>query len=106
MTGGFATYFYQGGNAGECGTVHSDYDKVIAIDANGWWSDYQSNNASPYCGKWITLTNTNNGKSVTAMVADVCPTCDTNNSLDLSLGAFEAIADTSAGEVPITWVWA
>jgi len=106
MTGGFATYFYQGGNAGECGTVHSDYDKVIAIDANGWWSDYQSNNASPYCGKWITLTNTNNGKSVTAMVADVCPTCDTNNSLDLSLGAFEAIADTSAGQVPITWVWA
>lgn len=105
MTGGFATYFYQGGNAGACGTVHSDSDYVIAIDAAGWWSNYESSGSS-YCGKSITLTNTNNGKSVTAVVADVCPTCDTNNSLDLSVGAFQAIASESDGLVPITWVWA
>ncbi|WWC68624.1 uncharacterized protein I206_102555 [Kwoniella pini CBS 10737] len=105
MTGGYATYFYQGGNAGACGTVHSDYDKIIAIDTNGWWQDTSS--ASPYCGKYITLTNTNNGKSVTAMVADACPSCVSDNSLDLSVGAFEAIADSlSDGQVPITWVWA
>ncbi|KAK4689890.1 hypothetical protein P7C73_g171, partial [Tremellales sp. Uapishka_1] len=106
QTGGFATFFYQGGNAGACGTVHSDSDKIIAIDAAGWWSDYESNDSSAYCGKYITITNTDNGKTVTAMVADVCPTCDTNNSLDLSVGAFTAIADESSGEVPITWVWA
>ncbi|WWD16508.1 hypothetical protein CI109_100934 [Kwoniella shandongensis] len=106
MTGGYATYFYQGGNAGACGTVHSDSDYVIAIDSNGWWSDYASNNNSPYCGKSITLTNTNNGKSVTAVVADVCPSCVSSNSLDLSVGAFNAIASESDGQVPITWVWA
>ncbi|WWC60313.1 uncharacterized protein I303_102883 [Kwoniella dejecticola CBS 10117] len=104
MTGGYATYFYQGGNAGACGTVHSDSDKVIAIDTNGWWQDTSS--ASPYCGKYITLTNTNNGKSVTAMVADACPSCVSDNSLDLSVGAFTAIASESDGQVPITWVWA
>ncbi|WWC87897.1 uncharacterized protein L201_002796 [Kwoniella dendrophila CBS 6074] len=104
MTGGYATYFYQGGNAGACGTVHSDSDKVIAIDTNGWWQDTSS--ASPYCGKWITITNTNNGKTVNAMVADACPTCVSDNSLDLSVGAFTAIADESDGQVPITWQWA
>ncbi|WVQ93434.1 hypothetical protein IAU59_000506 [Kwoniella sp. CBS 9459] len=104
MTGGFATFFYQGGNAGACGTVHSDNDKVIAIDGNGWWQDFSS--ASPHCGKYITVTNTNNGKSVTAMVADVCPTCVSDNSLDLSVGAFNAIAEESEGSVPITWQWA
>ncbi|WVQ74623.1 hypothetical protein IAR50_004224 [Cryptococcus sp. DSM 104548] len=102
-TGGYATFFSQGGEAGECGTVHSDDDYVIAIDSNGWWSDYESNDSSPYCGKSITLTNTNNGKSVTAVVADVCPTCETNNSLDLSVAAFNAIASEDDGMVPITW---
>ncbi|KAK1927541.1 RlpA-like double-psi beta-barrel-protein domain-containing protein-containing protein [Papiliotrema laurentii] len=105
-TGGFATFFYQGGNAGACGTVHSDWDKVIAIDSNGYWSDYASNSNSPNCGRWINIKNTNNGKTVTAMVADVCPTCVSDNSLDLSLGAFTAIADEADGSVPITWTWA
>ncbi|ORY22504.1 RlpA-like double-psi beta-barrel-protein domain-containing protein-containing protein [Naematelia encephala] len=96
----YATYFYQGGNAGACGNVHSDYDKIIAIDI-AWYGN--TGDVSQYCGKWITITNTNNGKSVTAQVADVCPTCDTNNSLDLSVGAFTAIATEDDGEVPITW---
>ncbi|OCF43366.1 hypothetical protein I317_02805 [Kwoniella heveanensis CBS 569] len=104
MTGGYATYFYQGGNAGACGTVHSDSDKVIAIDSNGWWQDFSQ--PSQYCGKYITITNSNNGKTVTAMVADVCPTCVSDNSLDLSVGAFTAIAEESEGSVPITWQWA
>ncbi|WVR03802.1 hypothetical protein IAU60_000798 [Kwoniella sp. DSM 27419] len=103
QTGGFATFFYQGGNAGACGTVHSDNDKVIAID-QAWWPDFSQ--PSQYCGKWITITNSNNGKSVTAQVADVCPTCVSDNSLDLSVGAFTAIASESEGSVPITWTWA
>jgi len=106
MTGGYATFFYQGGNAGECGTVHSDSEYGIAIDANGWWSNYQSSSSSPYCGKQITITNSNNGKSVTATVWDVCPTCVSNNSLDLSVAAFNAIASEGDGMVPITWQWA
>lgn len=106
QTGGYATYFYQGGNAGACGTVHSDSDYGIAIDANGWWPNYNSGGASPYCGKQIVITNTNNGKSVTATVWDVCPTCTNDNSLDLSVGAFTAIASESDGMVPISWQWA
>lgn len=102
-TGGYATFYSQDGVAGACGTMHSDSDYVIAIDSNGWWQDYESNDNSPYCGKQITLTNTNNGKSVTATVADVCPTCETNNSLDLSIGAFNQIATEEEGMVPITW---
>ena len=100
-TGGYATFFYQGGVAGACGTVHSDSDYVIAIDTNGWWQDTSS--ASPLCGKSITLTNSNNGKSVTAVVADACPSCVSDNSLDLSVGAFNAIASEEDGQVPITW---
>ncbi|TYJ51394.1 hypothetical protein B9479_008035 [Cryptococcus floricola] len=102
-TGGYATFYSQGSSAGECGDFHSDDDYVIAIDSNGWWSDYESNDSSPYCGKYITLTNSNNGKSVTAVVADVCPTCTTSNSLDLSVAAFNAIATEDDGMVPITW---
>lgn len=105
-TGGYATYFYQGGNAGACGQVHSDSDKVIAIDSNGYWSDFGSGQASDLCGKWINIKNTNNGKTVTAMVADVCPTCNNANSLDLSVGAFTAIASESDGMVPISWSFA
>jgi hypothetical protein len=30
-------------------------------------------------------------------VADECPTCDNANSIDLSEGAFETIADLSVG---------
>ncbi|WVN90746.1 uncharacterized protein L203_105989 [Cryptococcus depauperatus CBS 7841] len=102
-TGGFATFFTQGGVAGACGTVHSDDDYVIAIDTNGWWGNYQSDNNSQYCGKKIYLTNTNNGKSVTAVVADACPSCVSNNSLDLSVGAFKQIATEEDGMVPIEW---
>jgi len=104
-SGGYATYFYQNGNAGACGTVHSENDKVVAIDSNGYWgSDFSQ--GSSYCGRWVNIKNTNNGKTVTAMVADVCPTCNNGNSLDLSVGAFTAIASESDGMVPIEWSFA
>lgn len=99
-TGGYATYFYQGGQAGACGTVHSDSDLVIAIDI-AWYGNTGSE--SSYCGKSITVQNTQNGKEVTAVVADVCPTCANGNSLDLSVGAFTAIATEAEGQVPINW---
>ena len=56
------------------------------------------------CGRQVQVTNTNNGESVVATVADECPGCQGNpNSLDLSQGAFDQIADESEGVVPITW---
>jgi hypothetical protein len=90
----------QNGNPGACGNYHSDQDLIGAIDIS-WYGNTGA--VSQYCGRSVTITNLNNGKSVTIIVADVCPTCDTSNSFDLSFGAFSAISDPSAGEVPITW---
>ena len=58
---------------------------------------------SANCGRKITLTNTNNGKSVTVTVADACPTCGNQNDLDLSYAAFLQIATEAEGQVPIVW---
>ena len=41
-----------------------------------------------------------NAQSVTVTIADVCPTCDNGNSIDLSVGAFKAIAELGDGHVP------
>lgn len=99
-TGGFATYYYQGGNAGACGNYHGDYDMIGAIDI-AWYGNTGSQ--SQYCGRSVKVTNQNNGRSVDIIVADVCPTCNTDNSFDLSVGAFQAIASLDDGLVPITW---
>lgn len=52
---------------------------------------------SQYCGRWVLITNTNTGAQVTAQVADACPGCSSYYSLDLSLGAFEAIGNLDQG---------
>ncbi|KIK96231.1 hypothetical protein PAXRUDRAFT_138966 [Paxillus rubicundulus Ve08.2h10] len=96
-TGGVATYFYQNGVAGACGTVHKDTDYICAMDQTLYGN---SGNSSPLCGNQVLITNLNNGKTVTVTVADDCPTCSNANSIDLSVVAFEAIADLSTGEVP------
>ena len=62
-----------------------------------------SGGVSALCGKQVKITNTDNGKTVTVTVADDCPTCENSNSIDLSTGAFDQIADEATGEVPITW---
>ncbi|KAF9227665.1 barwin-like endoglucanase [Gyrodon lividus] len=95
-TGGVATYFYQNGVPGACGTVHKDTDYICAMDQARYGN---SGNASPLCGQQVQITNVNNGKTVTVTVADDCPTCENSNSIDLSVAAFEAIADLSTGEV-------
>ncbi|KAF9454541.1 hypothetical protein P691DRAFT_692150 [Macrolepiota fuliginosa MF-IS2] len=100
QTGGFATFFYQNGNAGACGTVHKDGDLVAAIDADRYGN---TGAKSSLCGKRVEITNTNNHKSVTVTIADACPTCKNRNSIDLSTGAFLRIATEEEGMVPITW---
>ena len=92
-----ATFFYQNGVAGACGTVHSDSDLIAAMDSERYGS-------GSLCGQQVTITNTDNGKSVTVTIADECPTCTNGNSIDLSTGAFDQIADESSGIVPISWV--
>lgn len=99
-TGGFATFYYQNGNAGACGDYHSDYDLIAAIDI----SRYGNTGSKSYlCGQRVHIKNNNNGNTVDVVIADVCPTCVNGNSIDLSLGAFQALASTSDGMVPIDW---
>ncbi|KAK4047322.1 hypothetical protein OIV83_005500 [Microbotryomycetes sp. JL201] len=104
VRGGFATFYYQNGNPGHvsstcCGTVAAESDKVIALPTNTYAN-------GKHCGRQIRLTRTDNGRSVVATVRDSCPTCHNDQSLDLSVGAFNAIASESEGMVPIEWVWA
>ncbi|KAE9407913.1 barwin-like endoglucanase, partial [Gymnopus androsaceus JB14] len=96
-SGGVATFFYQNGVAGACGTVHSDDDLIAAIDQTRYGDPSQ---VSSLCGKKVTITNTNNQKTVTVTIADDCPTCDNENSIDLSVRAFTQIATEEEGEVP------
>jgi len=91
---GRATYFTQGGNAGACGNVNSDSAYIVAVNS----AQYDSSK----CGQSVSITNTANGKSITATVADMCPGCG-SGSLDLSTGAFQALGDMSAGVLPISW---
>jgi len=94
-SGGVATFFYQNGVAGACGTVHQDTDFICAIDS----ALYNQN----LCGKSVRITNTANGKTVVVTVADECPTCENADSIDLSRAAFASIADYSEGVAPIKW---
>jgi expansin (peptidoglycan-binding protein) len=55
------------------------------------------------CGKSVHITNTANGKSVTVVVADECPTCANPESIDLSTGAFDRIGDPATGVLQIEW---
>ncbi|THH20685.1 hypothetical protein EW146_g737 [Bondarzewia mesenterica] len=100
ILGGFATFFYQNGVAGACGTVHSDEDFIAAIDQARYGN---SGATSELCGKQVQITNTANQKTVTVTIADDCPTCNNGNSIDLSKGAFLAIAEESTGIVDIAW---
>ncbi|CAE6414533.1 unnamed protein product [Rhizoctonia solani] len=100
IKGGFATYFEQGANAGACGDFHSDGDSVVALDYRRYGP---LNQKSSDCGRKVRITNTKNGKSVTAIVADACPSCINDNCLDLSHGAFDQIATRKEGMVPIEW---
>jgi len=99
-TGGSATFFLQNGVAGACGTVHLDTDPIAALDVVLYGD---TGVQSPHCGQKVQITNTENGKQVTVTVADACPSCNSANSIDLSVGAFTQIATEAEGIVPITW---
>ncbi|PFH54304.1 hypothetical protein AMATHDRAFT_72811 [Amanita thiersii Skay4041] len=99
-TGGFATFFYQNGNAGACGTVHGESDLIAAMDYRRYGN---LNVKSDLCGRKIKITNPSNHKSVVVTVADACPTCRNANSIDLSVGAFKRIANLDQGIVGINW---
>jgi len=92
---GTATYFYQNGNPGACGNYNKDSAYVIAVDS----AMYKGSQ----CGKKVKITNKSTGKSITATVADMCPSCISSGSIDLSVGAFQALASLDQGVFPVSW---
>ncbi|KAJ3838352.1 hypothetical protein F5878DRAFT_619786 [Lentinula raphanica] len=98
---GHGTYFYQNGVAGACGDVHSDSDSIVAITSKFWGDE---NSVSDNCGKTVSITAL--GQTHTATVADLCPTCDNENDLDMSVGLFQSFTDLSVGEIDIVWSFA
>ncbi|GAA5914522.1 RlpA-like double-psi beta-barrel domain-containing protein [Sporobolomyces salmoneus] len=94
ITGGKATFFYQGGGYGACGKIHQDseFGVALALDRYGG-----SSNSNPDCGKTLLIKNNANGKTVKGQVWDACPGCANYNSLDLSVAAFDAIGDQATG---------
>lgn len=92
---GQATFYSQGGAAGSCGNVNSDSAFIVAVNA-------AQVNGGSHCGQTVQIKNTQNGRTITAKVADTCPGCS-YGSLDLSMGAFGALGDYDQGVLPITW---
>jgi hypothetical protein len=102
ISGGFATFYEQGGVAGACGNFHSDNDFVAALQLERYGDE---DSVSSHCGRTLHITNTLNGHSVDVTVVDACPTCVNGNCVDLSPAAFEQLATFEEGMVPIEWTF-
>ncbi|ODN74091.1 hypothetical protein, variant [Cryptococcus amylolentus CBS 6039] len=101
MTGGRATYYTVTGTGSACELTVTDEDFIVALNK----PQYNSVD-NHYCGEYVTITNTDNGNTETAYVADECPECKWG-SLDMSPALFSALADGDfdLGVFPISWVW-
>jgi hypothetical protein len=100
VKGGIATFFYQNGVAGACGKVHKDTDFVAAITGK-FYGDFSQQ--SDKCGKTVRVTRVSTGKSIDVIVADGCPTCNGDGSIDLSKAAFLALGKEEEGVYPVTY---
>jgi len=87
------TTYYRATGKGNCSFDESDDLLVAAINNK----DYAN---AGVCGAYINVNGPNG--SVIVRVVDRCPGCKPDG-LDLSKEAFQRIAQTSAGRVPVAW---
>lgn len=79
--------------------MHQDSDVIVAMDYRRYGP---LNKVSKYCGKKVRITS--GDTTITATVADACPTCLNRNCLDLSEGAFKKLGvSVEEGMKLITW---
>ncbi|VDC05915.1 unnamed protein product [Peniophora sp. CBMAI 1063] len=96
-TGGYATYYYQDGAYGACGNINPDSAHIVAL---------QSARYDPsLCGHTVWIQNPAKSITISAVIADNCPGCRNSESLDLSVGAWEALGQSEADGtgIPINW---
>ncbi|KAJ1928388.1 hypothetical protein IWQ60_002110 [Tieghemiomyces parasiticus] len=98
---GDLTYYSPSVGLGACGWQNSDSDFVAALNAPQFGNPANPN-ANPLCGQKALVTGPKG--SVTVTIVDKCPPCKSGD-LDLSVGAFDQIADQAAGRVPVSWTW-
>ncbi|TCD70219.1 hypothetical protein EIP91_004400 [Steccherinum ochraceum] len=94
---GRATFYNVG--EGACGEFNVPTDPVVAISTALFGAQFPG----PHCGQGVTITNTQNGKTVRGTVLDECAVCGAFD-LDLSEGLFLQLTPSlSAGEIPVNW---
>jgi expansin (peptidoglycan-binding protein) len=84
--------YYDADGTGNCGFAASS-EHVAAMNNPDW-------DGSSVCGSCAEVTGPN--ATITVRIVDRCPEC-ASGDLDLSMAAFDMIADHAAGRVPITW---
>ncbi|KAF7341367.1 Barwin-like endoglucanase [Mycena venus] len=90
-----ATFFIPGGAFGACGKPIQNSDFAVALSS----ANYAG---GAHCGQ--TLTVQFQGRSIVVTVADLCPGCAANG-IDLTEGAFAALADPAVGVIQVTWAF-
>ncbi|KAJ6474255.1 RlpA-like double-psi beta-barrel-protein domain-containing protein-containing protein [Mycena sanguinolenta] len=88
-----ATFFDPDVNVGACGVPFQNSDFVVALSS----AHYDD---GAHCGQHINVEY--NDKNINVTVGDLCPGCGTDN-IDLSEGAFVALADLTVGVIPVQW---
>ncbi|MEU3910159.1 hypothetical protein [Streptomyces sp. NPDC029721] len=94
---GSATFYSPG--LGACGKVVTESDLAVALDPTMFGPGYPSSN----CGRKVVITY--KGKSVTATVLDKAPGAG-RYGLDLTPGAFKALAPLDKHKLDVTWRFA
>ncbi|KAF2965524.1 hypothetical protein GQX73_g8044 [Xylaria multiplex] len=105
---GDITYYALG--LGACGYDDSSVDKtgnIVAISHLDWYSRGSGTSLGldmpnhPWCDQTITITA--NGKSTTALVHDICPSC-ASGSIDVSESVFmDLFGSLEAGRTSASW---
>ncbi|KAF7340511.1 Riboflavin-aldehyde forming enzyme [Mycena sanguinolenta] len=90
---GDATWYTPDGNVGACGAPMQNSDFIVALSS----AHYHD---GAHC--WQHLNVEYNGKNIDVTIGDLCPGCSTDG-IDLSEGAFAALADLSVGVIPVQW---
>jgi hypothetical protein len=95
---------------GACGIVNSDSDSIVAVshlvfDAAQTGSNPNNN---PLCGKKLRASRWNEKagaqRSVDLTVTDRCVGCKATD-IDVTISAFDQLADRDKGRVTTTWAW-
>ncbi|KAJ7917365.1 RlpA-like double-psi beta-barrel-protein domain-containing protein-containing protein [Mycena leptocephala] len=90
---GDATWYDPNGNVGACGAPMQNSDFIVALSS----AHYHD---GAHC--WQHLDVEYNGKHIDVTIGDLCPGCGTEG-IDLSQGAFAALADLNLGVIPVQW---